>query len=91
MALAVERGARLGARRTAALVAGGVAIVVLTAYWHETLALGHPIRAIGGKLTAALGFALVIGAAAAGRGLAAQQGARPSASSPTASTCGTCR
>ena len=34
-------------------MAGGVAIVVLTAYWHETLALGHPIRAIGGKLTAA--------------------------------------
>ena len=68
VALVVERGMRLGARRTAALVVAGVAIVVLTAYWHETLALGHPIRAIGGKLSAALGFALVIGAAAAGRG-----------------------
>lgn len=68
VALAVESGARLGARRTAALVIGGLAIVVVTAYWHETLALGHPFRAVGGKLTAALGFALVVGAAAAGRG-----------------------
>ena len=69
VALAVERGLSLGPRRTAALAAGGLALVIVTAYWHETLALGHPFRAIGGKLTAALGFALVIAAAAAGRGL----------------------
>jgi peptidoglycan/LPS O-acetylase OafA/YrhL len=68
VALWVERGIAAGAWRTALLVLAGVVLVVVTAYWHETLELGHPLRAVGGKLTAALGFALVIGAAAAGRG-----------------------
>lgn len=57
----------LGAAATALLAAAGVAFVFLGGYWHETSGSGITYATFSG-LPAALGFALVITAAAAGRG-----------------------
>jgi peptidoglycan/LPS O-acetylase OafA/YrhL len=62
-----ERGPLAGTS-TAVLVAAGFALVVGSAYWHETsgsFTLGWLLL---GTMPAALGFALVVGAAAAGAG-----------------------
>ncbi|MBJ7354936.1 MAG: acyltransferase [Thermoleophilaceae bacterium] len=56
-----------GARATALLVAAGAGFVFLGGYWHETAGSGITYATFSG-LPAALGFALVITAAAAGRG-----------------------
>lgn len=61
------RSTSLGARATGVLVAAGVGFVFLGGYWHETSSGGSTYATFSG-LPAALGFALVITAAAAGRG-----------------------
>jgi acetyltransferase len=71
VALWVEsRRERLAAVSTAALALAGIAIVVAAGWWYETPGLLPDLRALVLKLPAALGFALVVAAAAAGRGLA---------------------
>jgi peptidoglycan/LPS O-acetylase OafA/YrhL len=63
---------------TAALAALGCLLVVGTAYWHETAGSFTTAWTLVGNLPAALGFALVIAAVAAGRGPAVGWlGARP--------------
>lgn len=57
----------LGARATAVLAATGAGFVILGGYWHETSGSGITYATFSG-LPAALGFALVITAAAAGGG-----------------------
>ncbi|MGK2877662.1 MAG: acyltransferase family protein [Solirubrobacterales bacterium] len=61
------RSAPLGAGSTAVVALAGAGFVLLGAYWHETDGSGITYAAFSG-LPAALGFALVIAAAAAGRG-----------------------
>jgi acetyltransferase len=69
VALWVEsRRERLAAVPTVALVGLGVAIVVASGWWYEVPALLPDLRALVLKMPAALGFALVVAAAAAGRG-----------------------
>ncbi|MGH2959307.1 MAG: acyltransferase family protein [Solirubrobacterales bacterium] len=62
-----NRTTPLGARATAAIGLAGVACVFLGGYWHETNGVGITYATFSG-LPAALGFVLVITAAAAGRG-----------------------
>jgi peptidoglycan/LPS O-acetylase OafA/YrhL len=70
-ALWVEaRRAPLGPRATAALAAAGLALVAASGWWYETPAIAPDVRAVVLKLPAALGFALIVAAAAAGRGAA---------------------
>jgi peptidoglycan/LPS O-acetylase OafA/YrhL len=66
-----ERGSpQLTPRATAALVAGGIAIVVANGYWHATAAprAVNPWLAVLADVPAGLGFALIVGAAVVGRG-----------------------
>jgi peptidoglycan/LPS O-acetylase OafA/YrhL len=68
-----ERGAlQLSPGTTAALVAGGFAIVAGDAYWHATAAprAVNPMLAVLADVPAGLGFALVVAAAVAGGGRA---------------------
>lgn len=68
-ALWVEsRRTRLSARRTALVAVGGALLVVASAWWYETPALMAEMRAVVLKVPAALGFALVVAAIAAGAG-----------------------
>ena len=72
-ALWVERrrvlgGDALGAARTFALMAGGAATVVLIGVWQEHGPPGTLAQALFATLAAAVGFALIVAAAAAGRG-----------------------
>lgn len=60
----------LSAAPTAALMAAGSAIVLAQGYWQETAPGATLTRALFGTLTAAVGFALIVGAAAAGTGVA---------------------
>jgi peptidoglycan/LPS O-acetylase OafA/YrhL len=70
-ALWVEsRRAPLAARRTALIAGAGVLLVVASAWWYETPGLMPDARAVVLKLPAALGFAIVIAAVAAGAGRA---------------------
>ena len=70
-ALWVEsRRPRLSARRTAVIALGGALLVIASAWWYETPALMPDVRTVVLKLPAALGFALVIAAVAAGAGRA---------------------
>jgi peptidoglycan/LPS O-acetylase OafA/YrhL len=62
-----RRSEPLGAKATAAVLAAGAGFVFLGGYWHETVGRGGAYATFSG-LPAALGFALVIVAAAAGRG-----------------------
>jgi peptidoglycan/LPS O-acetylase OafA/YrhL len=62
-----SRSTPLGAGATALLAAAGVGFVFLGGYWHETSGGGSTYAMFSG-LPAALGFALVIVAASAGRG-----------------------
>jgi peptidoglycan/LPS O-acetylase OafA/YrhL len=64
--------APLGPRATAALMIAGFSLVVADAYWHATAAprVVNPLSAIVADLPAGLGFALVVGAVVAGRGVA---------------------
>jgi peptidoglycan/LPS O-acetylase OafA/YrhL len=63
-----ERGSP-GRVPSAALMLSGWTLVLVTAAWHETeLGSGAPLRAALANLPAAGGFALVVFAAAAGRG-----------------------
>ena len=82
-ALWVEsRRTRLSARRTALVAVAGAILVVASAWWYETPALMADARAVVLKLPAALGFALVIAAVAAGAGRAVRWlSARPLVSS----------
>jgi peptidoglycan/LPS O-acetylase OafA/YrhL len=69
VALWVEsRRGRLPAGRTAALAAAGALVVVASGWWYETPGLMPDARALVLKLPAAVGFALLVAAAAAGRG-----------------------
>jgi peptidoglycan/LPS O-acetylase OafA/YrhL len=71
---------QIGPRATAALVVGGFAIVVADAYWHATAAPrpGNFTLAVLADIPAGLGFALVVAAAIAGRGVATRwMSARP--------------
>jgi peptidoglycan/LPS O-acetylase OafA/YrhL len=62
-----EQPSPLGAGATSLIVGLGVAFVVLGGYWHETVGRGTLYTMFSG-LPAALGFALVIAASAAGSG-----------------------
>ena len=68
-----ERGATaIGGWATFASVFGGFAIVAADGYWHETAAprvVNAPLAVLA-DIPAAIGFALVVGAAVAGSGLA---------------------
>ena len=69
VALWVEsRRERLAAGATGLLTAAGALVVVASGWWYETPALMPDARAIVLKLPAALGFALLVAALAAGRG-----------------------
>lgn len=71
VALWVEsRRERLAAVSTGLVAAAGVLVVVASGWWYETPGLLPEARAVVLKLPAALGFALVVAALAAGRGLA---------------------
>jgi peptidoglycan/LPS O-acetylase OafA/YrhL len=61
------RSEPLGAVATSVLIAAGVGFVFLGGYWHEASGRGFTYATFSG-LPAALGFALVIAAASAGRG-----------------------
>jgi peptidoglycan/LPS O-acetylase OafA/YrhL len=68
-----ERGARpANPRVTAALVAGGFALVAANGYWHETAAprAVNAWLAVVADIPAGLGFALIVGAAVVGGGIA---------------------
>jgi peptidoglycan/LPS O-acetylase OafA/YrhL len=65
-----SRRTRLPARRTALVAVGGALLVVASAWWYETPALMPEVRTVVLKLPAALGFALVVAAIAAGAGRA---------------------
>jgi peptidoglycan/LPS O-acetylase OafA/YrhL len=68
-----ERGARPASpRATAALVAGGFALVAADAYWHATAAprAVNAWLAVLADIPAGLGFALIVGAAVIGGGAA---------------------
>ena len=79
VALWVEsRRDRLSAGATGALAAVGVLIVIASGWWYETPGLMPDTRALVLKLPAAVGFALLVAALAAGRGLAVRSlAARP--------------
>jgi peptidoglycan/LPS O-acetylase OafA/YrhL len=64
------RGSRdpIGPRATAALMAAGVALIAWNAYVYEAWAAGSFSRVVLAKLPTALGFALVVAAAAGGSG-----------------------
>src|SRR5215208_1392746 len=69
VALWVEsRGGRITAAWTGVLAAAGVCTVVASGWWYETPGLLPDTRALVLKLPAAIGFALLVAAAAAGRG-----------------------
>ena len=71
VALWVEsRRDRLSAAVTGVLAAMGVLVVLASGWWYETPGLMPDARALVLKLPAALGFALLVAALAAGRGLA---------------------
>jgi peptidoglycan/LPS O-acetylase OafA/YrhL len=63
-----SRRDRLSAVATGALAAAGVIVVVASGWWYETPGLMPDARALVLKLPAALGFALLVAALAAGRG-----------------------
>ena len=65
-----SRRERLTAVSTGALALAGLTVVVAAGWWYETPGLLPDLRAVVLKLPAAVGFALVVGAVAAGRGLA---------------------
>jgi peptidoglycan/LPS O-acetylase OafA/YrhL len=67
---AESRRERLTAVPTAALAAAGALVVVASGWWYETPGLLPDARALVLKLPAALGFALLVAAVAAGRGAA---------------------
>jgi peptidoglycan/LPS O-acetylase OafA/YrhL len=70
VALWVEsRRERINASWTGVLAAVGACVVVASGWWYETPGLLPDARALVLKLPAALGFALLVAAAAAGRGL----------------------
>ena len=79
VALWVEsRRERISAAATGALAAAGVLVVVASGWWYETPGLMPDTRALVLKLPAAVGFALLVAALAAGRGLAVRAlSARP--------------
>ncbi len=79
VALWVEsRRERLAGWSTATLAVAGVAVVAASGWWYETPGLLPDLRALALKLPAAAGFALVVAAAAAGRGLSVRAlSARP--------------
>jgi len=61
-------GPPLTAARTALLGAGGLALVVALATWHETTLDLFGSRDVAANLPAAVGFALIVAAVAAGSG-----------------------
>ena len=70
VALWVEsRRERITARWTGVLAAVGICTVVASGWWYETPGLLPDTRALVLKLPAALGFAFLVAAGAAGRGL----------------------
>ena len=70
VALWVEsRSRRITAAWTGVLAAAGICTVVASGWWYETPGLLPDTRALVLKLPAAIGFALLVAAAAAGRGL----------------------
>ena len=70
VALWVEsRRERITARWTGVLAAVGICTVVASGWWYETPGLLSDTRALVLKLPAALGFAFLVAAGAAGRGL----------------------
>ena len=70
VALWVEsRRERITARWTGVLAAVGICTVVASGWWYETPGLLPDARALVLKLPAALGFAFLVAAGAAGRGL----------------------
>ena len=79
VALWVEsRRERLSAAATGVLAAAGLLVVLASGWWYETPGLMPDARALVLKLPAALGFALLVAALAAGRGLAVRSlSARP--------------
>jgi peptidoglycan/LPS O-acetylase OafA/YrhL len=68
VAVWASRGRSLSARASAVLVCAGSALVGLDAWMHETAAPDSFVRAGLSNLPAAAGFALIVAAAAAGRG-----------------------
>ena len=75
---AEARGARpVGPRGSAVMVLGGFALVAADAYWHAT-ASPNGAMAVVADIPASAGFALIVGAAAVGAGLATRwMSARP--------------
>jgi peptidoglycan/LPS O-acetylase OafA/YrhL len=70
----------LSALASAALVVGGFGLAVADGFWHATAGTpaGNPLLSILGDVPAAIGFAAVVAAAVAGRGLSiAWMRARP--------------